>query len=291
MPEDGVSEVKIQSWAQLMDEVYAGSWDPQLARHRSPFVFRGAGACDQALTTSLMRLAAGREPVARIEGHLIRNFRKYARSGIRGDTIWNWLALAAHHSLPTRLLDWSFSPLVALHFATADVSLYDRDAVVWCVNHRQTNLRLPRRLREQLEIEGSDVFTVQMLERVVHSLEALASLAEEEFILFLEPPSLDARIVNQFALFSLMSEPGLALDRWLASHPGSARTLVLPSSLKWEVRDKLDQAGITERMLFPGLDGLTAWLTRYYAPRTQPIPPQEGNALRENPSATHPACA
>ena len=87
------------------------------------------------------------------------------------------------------------------------------------------------------------------------------------FVLFLEPPSLDDRIVNQFALFSLISSPVVQLDAWLGAHPGLCRKVVIPAALKWEVRDKLDQANVTERVLFPGLDGLSRWLKRYYTPR------------------------
>jgi hypothetical protein len=102
---------------------------------------------------------------------------------------------------------------------------------------------------------------------VCATLRHLDALADEEFVVFFEPPSLDERIVNQFALFSLMSRPTARLDEWLHEHPGLARKVVVPAELRSEVRDKLDQANVTERVLFPGLDGLSAWLTRHYSPR------------------------
>ncbi|HSC73675.1 MAG TPA: hypothetical protein VLB89_05875 [Gaiellaceae bacterium] len=64
-----------------------------------------------------------------------------------------------------------------------------------------------------------------------------------------------------------MSRAGDSLDEWFAQHPDLGRKLVIPSELKAEIRDKLDQANITERVPFPGLDGLSRWLARYYAPR------------------------
>jgi hypothetical protein len=123
--------------------------------------------------------------------------------------------------------------------------------------------RLPRPLKAELKREGADVFTTEMLATAAENLADFDKLARHRFVLFFEPPSIDARIINQFALFSVMNSPSARLDDFLERKQGVSR-LIVPAHLKLEVRDKLDQANITERVLFPGLDGLTRWLRRYY---------------------------
>jgi FRG domain-containing protein len=249
-------------WSELNELLFADSWNEELRLHRSNLAFRGRTRADDDLSTSLVRL--GGDPPA-IERPLLRHFRKYAaRDAVPEDSTWNWLALAQHHGLPTRLLDWTFSPFIALHFATARRD--ESDGAVWMIDYVRTHELAPKKLREQLGREGGNVFTTEMLAACAEGFDELADLGDE-FVLFVEPPSFDDRIVNQYALFSLMSRAGDSLDDWLAEHPDLGRKLVIPNELKAEIRDKLDQANITERVLFPGLDGLSRWLARYYAPR------------------------
>ncbi len=265
------TDIRVSSWAELNGELYEGAWQERLGRFRSTSVFRGMTSAEYLLTTSLARLG---EPPAELEEHMLRAFRKYAyRQALPGDSIWNWLALAQHHGLSTRLVDWTYSPLVAMHFATANIERYDIDGVIWTVDYARTNELLPAMLRRILEAEGSAVFTADLLLQAASSLRAFDSLSETPFVAFFEPPSLDERIVNQYALFCLVSDASLDLSRWLAGHPTVYRRIIIPADLKPEIRDKLDQANITERVLFPGLDGLSRWLNRYYSPEVgRPIP-------------------
>src|SRR5207237_250516 len=186
------------------DPLTAKSWQPNPGRFRSKYAFRGMQNVDSKRSTTLSRLGG---PFARQEGHLLRNFRKYARrDSVPGDSVWNWLALAQHHGLPTRMLDWTFSPYVALHFVTEELATYGRDGVVWCVDYIRAHSMLPQVLRELSEEEHADVFTTEMLDKAADTLPKFDALGKRNpFVVFLEPPSLDDRIVNQFALFSLMS--------------------------------------------------------------------------------------
>lgn len=263
MPEPA-NLLRVSSWNELQERLYEGSWREPIQRFRSQFVFRGQSSAADPLRTSLSRLGPR---AAELEGHMLRNFRKYAQQqAVPVDNVWNWLAVGQHHGLPTRLLDWTWSPFVALHFVTEKLEHYDRDGIVWCVDFSKTNRLLPDRLRAILDDEGADTMTAEMLDRAATALEDFDALGVSDFITFFEPPSLDQRIVNQFALFSLASSPMIRLDRWLEQHPEVYRAIVIPAGLKWEIRDKLDQANITERVLLTGLDGLSRWLKRYYMP-------------------------
>lgn len=255
-----------ESWSDLQELCFAGSWDSGLGRYRSPFVFRGVGLATDRLETSLMRLGGD---YVRLERHLLRNFRKYAHQDwVDDNSLWHWLAVAQHHGLPTRLLDWTYSPMVAMHFATQALAEFDRDGVIWKVNYHLAANLLPDGLGRPLREEGSNVFTVELLTDVVESLEALGRVAGADAILFYEPASLDDRIVNQFALFSMVTRADLAVSSVFANQPDLYERILIPAALKWEIRDKLDQSNVTERVLFPGLDGLSQWLKRHYSPKT-----------------------
>ena len=259
------NDIVANDWNTLQEVLFRDTWDQKLNRYRSSYVYRGLSHKSYQLKTSLFRLGG---PFEMLEGHLLRNFTKYAhKSAVPGHSIWNWLAVAQHHGLPTRLLDWTYSPYVALHFATANLNHFDEDGVIWCVNYVKNNDYLPTRLLNRIMEEGSNTFTADMLDLECTSLKQFDSLQKDDFTVFFEPPSLDERIVNQHALFSMMSNPTGVLDDWLRAHQDLYFRIVIPSNIKWEVRDKLDQANITERVLFPGMEGISSWLKRHYSPK------------------------
>ncbi|MGI9102877.1 MAG: FRG domain-containing protein [Terriglobales bacterium] len=262
-----MQDIRVTTWAELNRELFENTWNESIRRFRSDHIYRGMGDARADLRTGLMKLGGS---IREVEFHMLRNFKKYAgENAVRDQSQWNWLAVAQHHGVPTRLLDWSYSPYVALHFATVELDRYERDGMIWAVNYVAVHRLLPKALREVLQEERSNAFTVEMLDRAAPSLGALEKLSKEDFAVFLEPPSLDQRIVNQFSIFSMMSSPLARVDEWLVKeHSDLLRRIIIPAELKWEVRDKLDQANITERVLFPGLDGLARWLQRHYTPRT-----------------------
>ncbi len=205
----------------------------------------------------------------KVERHLLRQFKKYGHEFLNGNkNEWYWLSVAQHYGLPTRLLDWSYSPEVALHFATVNIDKYDSDGAVWKVNYKKVHELIPDKLRKIIDKEKTSLLTVDLLGKAYKNLNDLdgAHFGDDGFFVFFEPPSIDARIFNQFAYFSVASSPNLKLDDWLSKRPDLWQKIIFPKELKWEIRDKLDQNNVSERILFPGLGGIADWLSRYYLP-------------------------
>ncbi|MEM7243061.1 MAG: FRG domain-containing protein [Pseudomonadota bacterium] len=255
------------SWADLYELLFHDSKNDRLNRYKSRYAFRGVSSASYAMQTSIMRQGG---EFGKTESHILRQFKKYAYQEM-GDhqNEWYWLAVGQHYGLPTRLLDWSYSPDVALHFATANTSKMDDDGAVWMVNYKELHKKAPPKIRGVMEAEKTWILTTELMSEGLRDLAELDELGHKEgdFILFFEPPALDARIYNQFAYFSVASRVDLGIDAYLTSSTDIPwRKIVIPASLKWEVRDKLDQRNISERVLFPGLGGLADWLKRYYLP-------------------------
>jgi hypothetical protein len=272
---------RISSWREFDDAVASANREGSRGgRAHSSLVFRGLARSSYSNRHSLARFG---DDYHELEQHLIRNFRKYAHRQLPGPTLWDWLSLAQHHGLPTRLLDWTFSPLIAAHFATATSP--EHDAIVWAVDCAAVHELLPDDIRRSLENEGATVFTTELLAQHAPTLQDLDRLANQDpFLLFFEPPSLDDRIVNQSAVLSTLSAPRAIMDDWIENHQDLCHAWEITRAAKAEIRERLDQANVTERVLMPGLDGLATWLRRYYAPgRGAPDRSEGGGAMTSEP--------
>jgi hypothetical protein len=101
-------------------------------------------------SASSATLARLRDEAAGLEARLLRTFCHAQRSDVPAGSVWNWRALGEHHPLPTRLLGWTYSPYIALHFPTANVDAYG--------HRRRLDDRLrprpPARARERCATKG-----------------------------------------------------------------------------------------------------------------------------------------
>ena len=168
----------VETWDELNAILFEDSWNDKIKRYRSPYVFRGLSDSTYDLKTSLIRLGGNYE---KLEGSLLRNFKKYGNNINKCSSIWEIVALAQHHGLPTRLLDWTYSPYIALHFVTANLDNFDKDGIIYCVDIKKTTEYLPPNMTEMLECEKANAFTIDLLGKIHGDLENFDKYYEKDF--------------------------------------------------------------------------------------------------------------
>lgn len=265
-----IRSVEITTIGELLEAVTPHLPDPESGRLRERAVYRGVSSEAYSLITSLDRLGLPAVPPhskAHLEEHLLRHFIRHSRPYIsmRPVNEWELLVVAQHHGLPTRLMDWSYSPLTAAHFATMG-GRPGTDRIVWKLDWG--------RMHERFGI-APVALMVEDLNRVlsekgVTSIWTLFSETphlKEHFVCLVEPPALDSRIVAQSAAFTLSTDKRRGLDQILIE-AGVADCLtrcVIPAAYVGRLRDQLDLCSVDERRLFPDLDGVAAEIRRYYS--------------------------
>ena len=153
-----IREVVVHSLGDLIAHTTPPEPDPATGRRRSTGVYRGAADAAWPLLTSLDTLGGADPPhtKAELEEHVLRNFIRYSRPYFATPPVNDWevLVAAQHHGLPTRLLDWTYSPLVAAHFATVDPGTSDRAVwrLDWKAVHRRFQLPDLALLIQDLEV-------------------------------------------------------------------------------------------------------------------------------------------
>lgn len=115
-----ITEIKITNLDDIKDLVFDLTQNHENNRYQSAYLYRGMSDSSFELKTSLMRNCGDKASL--LEMHLLENFIKYVsiEDPTIKESIWKAMIVGQHHGLPTRLLDWTHSSLVALHFATSE---------------------------------------------------------------------------------------------------------------------------------------------------------------------------
>jgi hypothetical protein len=201
---------------------------------QSPVLFRGQPA-GLPLLPSIARERLTDDILA-IERSMLEEFQQESPPFLRGlspATLWEWMALARHHGLPTRLLDWSLNPLTALWFAVQKPPLGEKDGVLWIL--RPTNKDLAT---------DADMNTLDC----------------RRYMIF-PPKHITERITAQgswFTVHKARSERPVFEPLENSELASKMMKLSIPYKRFAHLRFYLDRCGVNDASAFPGLDGLCA---------------------------------
>lgn len=241
-----MEQISVSSWSEFM----------ALSTKLDGWAFRGQKDARWPLLTSLERYLAAylpdRSSWREREERAIRIFRRKAHNYLSDPSVLDndlrCLALMQHHGAPTRLLDFTKSPFVAVFFALEQAT---RDAAVYALNTPRLWPAAPRELAE-MHRDAIDPRTQGNFERYF--------LPSTNAVLWVgEPTEMDRRLVAQSGTLVVPGILGRSMDDILQEYGDSdslLKKIMLPLSMREEAMKALYRMNITNATLFPDLDGL-----------------------------------
>lgn len=234
-------ERKIQSLSEFIKGIEDAKEVAAAGSHKEDFIYRGQPE-DKPLIPRLGRIVPARERVE-IEKRMFAEFKRncVAYTDLQPPNDWDFLALAQHHGLPTRLLDWTQSALTALWFAVAHdpVELNGKlqNAVVWMLKTKTEDF-----------INESD----------------RRSPFSNGLTRIYKPRTIDRRIASQRGLFTVHHLlPKTAEFVRFENHKDFKqrfRRFAIEADAFSEIRKHLHGCGVNHSTLFPDLAGLCSYI-------------------------------
>jgi len=246
------SPAKIESVSDLL----SASWT-MLSRFPGQPWWRGHAVASWRLVPSVLREDRGPIYEATIANKFAaRAPSRYPNTPAKGD-LASWLFLMQHYGLPTRLLDWTESPLMAAYFAVSveqnvAEGYATEDGALWALDPFTMNGRTGG--QEGL-LQPGHAYAKNLVERAFTQGTAadpgVAAIVTEE---------IDLRMLVQMSGFTIHGNPTPLevrpeLDGLLAS-------FIIPAASKDRIRRELASLGVRERTVYPDLDHLARDLAR-----------------------------
>lgn len=169
---------------------------------------------------------------------------------------WEWMFLMQHYNTPTRLLDWSESPLVALFFALDDNFSHEEEdsAVVWCLNPIALNKKFKpiESLSEIPNINGSEV-----LNNSINRYYAYGEAYPVGYPIAVTGPLNNSRISAQKGMFTLFpASAKTPLEETKQCNDFLDKVIIKKESIPI-IKRQLFTMGITNTSIYPDLDSIS----------------------------------
>ncbi len=208
-------------------------------------IFRGQTKASWPLLPKIARIRGGKCSLKE-EEEILKTFIKNSHPlmNIKPLTRLGWLAVAQHHGLPTRLLDWSLNPLAALWFAVAGTSPDKDDGVLWVYkppSDTLINLLDPSEEPDPFDIDRVYAYYPQHEDLRIRAQSGVFTIhcrkkKNEQFVPF--------------------EEANIYKDTLIK--------ILIPSESFEEIKKSLRQCGVHAASLMPNLDGLAAYIISKY---------------------------